>query len=174
VVSKRNAHPTGALLFPNTATGRQRAVDVPFGSPISTTVFWPSRFMTPAPTQRGSSTATTLPRSLKQSIKPSKVKQTKPQTSSSVQGAEYFQILDQPTLDVSHHYQGLGLWYVNAQSMTNDRTKPIKIYCYSHQVDNVTDLWLTAVQKDVEFELDNVPCNNGFLTEFIFPYCPED
>ena len=100
--------------------------------------------------------------------------QTEPLTSSSDPGAEYFQILDQPTLDNSNHYKGLGLWFVNAQSMISERSKPIKIYCYTHQVDKISNLWLTTVQKDVEFELDNVPCNNGSLTEFIFPYIPED
>ena len=100
--------------------------------------------------------------------------QTEPPTSSSAPGAEYFQILDQPTLDNSSHYKGLGLWFVNAQSMISERSKPIKIYCYTHQVDTVSDLWLTAVQKDVEFELNNVPCNNGSKTEFIFHYYPED
>ena len=58
--------------------------------------------------------------------------------------------------------------------MVSERSKPIKIYCYTHQVDAVSSLWLTAVQKDVEFELHNVPCNNGSKTEFIFPYDPED
>ena len=100
--------------------------------------------------------------------------QTEPLTSSSTPSAEYFQILDQPTLDNRDHYQGLGLWYVNAQSMISERSKPIKIYCYTHQVDKVSNLWLTAVQKDVEFELNNVPCNNGSKTEFIFHYYPED
>ena len=100
--------------------------------------------------------------------------QTEPLTSSSDPGAEYFQILDQPTLDNSNHYKGLGLWFVNAQSMISERSKPIKIYCYTHQVDKISNLWSTAVQKDVEFELDNVPCNNGSKTEFIFHYYPED
>ena len=100
--------------------------------------------------------------------------QTEPPTSLSAPSAEFFQILDQPTLDDSHHFKGLGLWYVNAQSMLSERSKPIRIYCYSHQVDDVSNLWSTAVQKDVEFELDNVPCNNGSKTEFIFPYYPED
>jgi len=44
--------------------------------------------MTQTPTQRGSSTAKTLPRSSRQSIKPLKVKQTKPQTSSSARAAD--------------------------------------------------------------------------------------
>jgi len=100
--------------------------------------------------------------------------QTEPPTSLSAPGAEYFQILDQPTLDNRDHYQGLGLWFVHAQSMVNQKTKPIKIYCYTHQVDKISNLWLTAVQKDVEFELNNVPCNNGSKTEFIFHYYPED
>ena len=100
--------------------------------------------------------------------------QTEPPTSSSAPSAEYFQILDQPTLDNRDHFQGLGLWFVHAQSMVSERSKPIKIYCYTHQVDTVSSLWLTAVQKDVEFELHNVPCNNGSKTEFFFPYDPED
>ena len=44
--------------------------------------------MTQTPTQRGSSTAKTLPRSSRQSIKPLKVKQTQPQTSSSARAAD--------------------------------------------------------------------------------------
>ena len=172
-VSEGDPSTAGALLQASARTRRRATRSFLSESPTTTTAFSPFRFMTRTQMRPGSSTARALPKSSRQSRTQAMAQPKKHQTSSSDQAAEYFRVLDQPSIDNQPNFAGLGLWFVLAQSTTR-KTNPIRIYCYSHQVDVVSEKIDTYVAQDVDFELSSIPCNNGQVTEYVFPCSQED
>ena len=121
--------------------------------------------MTQTPTRRGSSTAKTLPRSSRQSTKQFKVRQTKPQTSSSDQGAESkgarkFSIAGPAYENQLDSLVGRG-WYYFYGKPVDRGGKDRMFLCRADQCSYIDNNQGVVLNQVSDWRWQDVECDNG-------------